>query len=359
MPYQLAHQIFSLIRLYFIYRDNCYNDGFASGKNVQKKLDQKRNGWQKELLLENIQQKSKESLSTYTEKMNSMFKTSQRRVVKCFLRDLYESKEDAMQQLYFVLSLTFVEKKHFLQLIRARKKRKNLGENIDKFWHDAYYHAIECGDLGAPSVQELRTRKMQWIDGKRVKVNHIREKHNIKKLDFLNMHIKEVDIPFVEFKDNGLRFCTPEIKTEIDAILGKPYFENYLSLDVTPVSLYFICLINVAKIPEIESAFANTPFEAKIAKRIYPKLWKAWRENRIKELIFLGSNNWTSDQCDNARPGWFREAWAPMKQCAPYISTHYIRGNFVNGVTKKVIKGAGKMCSLVHCQRHENVLVDI
>ena len=100
MFYQLAHEIFSLIGLYFIYRDNCYNDGFKFGKNVQKKLDQKINGWRKKLLLENIQQKIKESLSTYTEKINKMFKTSQRKIVKCFLRDLYESKEDAMQQLF-------------------------------------------------------------------------------------------------------------------------------------------------------------------------------------------------------------------------------------------------------------------
>ena len=145
-----------------------------------------------------------------------------------------------MQQLYFVLSLTFVEKKHFLQLIKARKKRKKLGENIDKFWHDAYYHAIECGDLAVCSVPELCVRKMQWIDGKRVNVNRIREKHNIKKLDFLSMNIKEADIPFVEFKDNGLRYCTPEIKAK-DGDIGKALpKDSQLPLKSTTMSLNFL-----------------------------------------------------------------------------------------------------------------------
>ena len=144
-------------------------------------------------------------------------------------------------------------------------------------------------------MEDFRCKKFHIIDGERVKVDRIREVNKVKKLDFVNMNVKEEEVPFTPFSDEGLRYCTSKIKFAIDSAIGKPLFEKHMMLDLTPISLYFICLIaNV--IPVIDLAFLNAPFEPKIAKRIYPKVWRTWRENHYAD-----------------RPKWFLKHWAEMK----------------------------------------------
>ena len=356
MSYALAAELFALVTFYFVLRDNCYKSGFETGSTAKQKTklikqDKELDSWQKVFRLQKLQEMSQENLRSFGTKLASMFSSRQSKNVKVFLRDMYESQADAVQQLYFLLSLDFIEKKHFIQLVKAWMVRKQQGEKIDQFCHNAFYHALESGELGTWSANDFRTAKVHIIDGQRVKVDRIREVNQVKKLDFLNMNVKETDVPFTPFSDDGLRYCTAEIKAQIDFAIGKPLFQKHMMLDLTPISLYFVCLI-ANLIPTIDLAFLNAPFEPKIAKKIYPKVWKAWRENRIKELVFLGNNNWTSDECNADRPGWFLEHWEAMKPYMQYITITYVKGNFVNGVTNEVIDGPGKKCCLVHCKRH-------
>ena len=64
------------------------------------------------------------------------------------------------------------------------------GENreIDQFCHNAFYHALESGELGTWSANDFRTAKVHIIDGQRVKVDRIREVNHVKKLDFLKVY---------------------------------------------------------------------------------------------------------------------------------------------------------------------------
>ena len=356
MTYALAVEVFALVTIYFVYRDNCYKNGFETGSTAKEKKklitqDTKLEPWQKLVRLQELQESSKENLTSYGTKLKSMFSSRQSRNVKVFLRDIYESRADANQQLYFLLSLDFIEKKHFMQLVKAWMVRKEQGEKIDQFCHNAFYHALNSGELGTWTAKDFRTVKVHIIDGKRVKVDRIREVNKVKKLDFLNMNVKESDVPFTPFSDDGLRYCTPKIKSQIDSAIGKPLFAKHMMLDLTPISLYFICLI-ANLIPAIDLGFLNAPFKPKIAKKIYPKVWKAWRENQIKELVFLGNNSWTSEECNADRPQWFLEHWEEMKPYMAHITITYVKGNFVNGVTNEVIDGQGKKCCLVHCKRH-------
>jgi len=166
------------------------------------------------------------------------------------------------------------------------------------------------------------------------------------------MIVREGDVPYMSFADSGLRYCTPKIKSQIDTLLKKTFFEKHLMPDITPISLYFICLIT-AIIPNIDVAFLNAPWEPKIAKRIYPKIWQCWREGLIKELIFLGNNNWTSDECEADRPGWFVKNWEPMESYVKtgHITIQYVKENFINRTTNKTIDGKGKKFCVVHCRR--------
>ena len=75
----------------------------------------------------------------------------------------------------------------------------------------------EYREVGAYSANDFRIHKMHFIDGKRVKVKRSREIF-VKKLDFKNVIVPE-ETPFTAFSDNGLRYCTAEIKeksTEVE-----------------------------------------------------------------------------------------------------------------------------------------------
>ena len=150
MPFALATEILNLVSLYFIFRDNCFWKWFRyRGSHFEEKL-KKINPLFKDSAVEDLNKKSRYHASNYNAKINTMFKTKQSRSVKSFLQDLYQSKEEALQQLYFVLSLPFITKKHFLQMVVAWNfRKKQAGENIDKFCHDAYWHALDCGEIGA------------------------------------------------------------------------------------------------------------------------------------------------------------------------------------------------------------------
>ena len=42
--------------------------------------------------------------------------------------------------------------------------RKAVGEKLDKFCHDCYYRALECGELGTYSVHDFRAQKIRKVD---------------------------------------------------------------------------------------------------------------------------------------------------------------------------------------------------
>ena len=332
MPQELASTVFLLTSLYFIFRDNfwrCRAKGKQKiGKKVKPKVDiifneNPRKTRYRTIQLQELEDRSKIDTFRFEERLKRF---ENKQLVKQFLNDLYESTEDARQQLYFFLSLDFITEVHWISLVISWKKRKRVGQkNIAKFCHDAYWHAVECNRMGS--------------DG-------------IKQMNFTTVKIEEGSVPFIDFGDSGLRNYTPKIKQMIDEEFKTTWFQNYEMLDLTPVTLHFICLLAVS-IPKIDFAVLNPPWEPKLASKIYPKVFRSWRENQIKELVWIGNNHWLSDKCDNKSPGWFREAWAEMDPFMDFIEIKFFRENFEDGVSKTVIKGKGKGFYVVHCKRHE------
>ena len=361
MSYDVASVILDLLCLYFISRDFFWRTGSkANGttgprakQEVDKILKSSDAADVKQAFLLDLESRSKNYKEKFELKLKEMFKTRQQKQVTLFFGDLYASDDDCQQQLYFTLSLPYFEKKHFLKLVEAW--RNSHESNPAKFLRLAYFHSKECGPLGFCTMRELRKKKKFRVGGKALCMSEMEELHGFKQLDFGAMEVQENAIPFVKFdQTKGLRFCTMKIKDDIEAAFGgKTWFTLHEMLDITPTTLFFICLISET-IPEMDFAFANAPFEARVAKLIYPKIWQAWRENRIKELLFMGMNNWYSRECHADQPKWVTKAWKLMEPFAEHIEIKYVKGNFVNGQTREVINGRGYCCSVVHCKRHDS-----
>ena len=299
------------------------------GEKVKPKIDKifeeyPRKTIYRTIELEALETRSQHDTYRFDSHLEDMF-DKKKRVIQEFLSDLYDSTEDARQQLYFLLSLHSITKEDCISLAISWKKRKSAGQkNIAKFCHDAYWHAIQC---------------------ERMSLN------GTKHLNFTSMQIEEESIPFTDFSDTGLRHCTPKIKEEIEKEFISTWFRDHKMLDLTPETLYFICLI-IAAIPEIDFAFLNPPWEPKIAEKIYPKIFSAWRENQIKELVWIGNHHWLSTEAENDPPRWFREAWKEMLPFFSFIEVKFLKENFEDGVSKTIIKGKGKKFCVVHCKRH-------
>ena len=362
MPFTLAKSILEVLVLYFIDKDFFWRNGSKANKQTGRQAQRKVNeilsandtANKKEQRLEELEAKSKEYGRNLDVKVKSMFKTNQAKYVLSFFKTMYQSEEDGQQQLYYFLSISFITKKHFLKLARDWKDTDE--NNVARYLRNAYFHAKKCGPLGVCSAKDLRSQKKFKVNGKVLRVEEIVEHYGIERLDFVNMSADDFLIPFTAFDETkGLRFCTEQIKEDIETKFGgKPWFTLHQMLDLTPTTLFFVCLI-AEEIPEVEFAFANAPFEARVAKQIYPRLWESWRSNKIKELVFMGMNNWFSDQCHAKKPVWVQNAWKAMEPLMEFIEVKYVRGNFVNGQTKDLIKGQGYCCFVVHCKKHPDV----
>ena len=355
MPFALAKDIFGLISLFFCYRDNFWVPGSKgnrySGERAQRKvndlLQSEISTNEKEVGLKMIEKVSKDLSSKFETELKIRFKSTPAKQVKSFLNDLYVCQEDALQQLYFALSLDFVNKTHFCKLVRAWKEVDE--ENIARFCRDAYFHLKECGPLGTLTVRELRKKRKFRIRSRTLSGEEFREEHGITKLDFMNMNVDDDSIPFQEFLETGLRFCTMDLFDAIDKKFSFKVFEENRALDLTPKGLNFVCIISET-IPKVDLAFVNAPFESAIAGQIYPKVWEAYRLRTITELIFIGANTWFSEQTQRGAPKWKKEAWKNMETLSEFIEIKYVKMNFIDGTTQEVIDGDGYCVSVVHCK---------
>ena len=310
MPFQLASDIIALLALYCVAKDFYWRSGRKGGAHNGPKARKKAKEIRasnipdhvKQERLQGLEVDSKKHEADFDTKMSTLFeKPTQRREVTSFFSWMYKSEEDAEQQLYYILSFPFATMKTFLKLCREWTHwRKDTGGKIDEYCCVSFIYLMRCGELGSLNVHEMRN-KLKFRDGSNImNVDEIAEHHNFERICFSSMEVEDDEIPFEEFPDCGLRFCTPQIKDAVEKIFGTLWFTLYQMIDLTPKSLFFICLINFP-IPMLDFGFVNAPFEAEVAKLIYPKVFLAWRQNRIKQLFFMGRNNWLSKETHAGR----------------------------------------------------------
>jgi hypothetical protein len=361
MPFFLPRKILHSFSLYCIHKDNYWrvknnrHTGIRVKGAVAKISGSEENQDAKAQQLQDLELRSYALGQNFTAAMKEMFKSgTQIRNVTAFFKAMYESEQDSEQQLYFFLSLQFTTKKIFLKLVNQWKLwRSAYSGDIDEYCCVAYFYMKRCGEEGTFDVKTLRKKRKFRHDGRTLNCEELAEKYSFERLNFSEMFVKDEEIPFIPFKESGLRFLTPVLKDAIEEMFEVRWFTDYAILDLTPKSLFFICLAS-EPIPKMKVALLNAPFEWEVAQLIYPKVWLAYTEQKIEELVFIGMNNWTSKQTHRSAPDWFKVSWPWMEPFLPWIDLKYTpQGlNFKDGVTGKEVKGCGYTCCVVHCKRH-------
>ena len=360
MPFDLANAIFDLLKTFYVNKDFYWRNGSKanaqSGCQAKKILStpNKNDEWKSKKMI-SLEKESIQQQNRLNDMMKQMFKSGQIRYVTALLKDMYQCSNDSEQQLYYLLSFPFCTKKIFLKLARQWKqwKLEHPGGNIDEYFCVSYFHLKKCGELGTLNRRELRAKKMYRANGQRLRVSEICDQFDFEKVDFVNMEVPDNEIPFTEFPESGMRFCTDDIKDAIEKIFKSSWFTRRQVLDLSPKSLFFIC-VSAESIPKMKFGFMNFPFWHRIAEILYPKVWKAWRENQIEEMVFMGMNNWTSTETHKKSPDWWKKEWPAMEPYGDYIEVKYTpQGlNFKNGITGEMMNGLGYTCCVVHCKRH-------
>ena len=246
MPFDLANGIFELVKIFYIYKDFYWRNGSKanvhSGIEAKKILStpKKSDTWKKEKMV-SLEQESRAQQNRLDNMMKKMFKSSQIRYVTSLLNSMYQSPNDSEQQLYYFLSFSCCTKKLFLKLARQWKiwKLEHSGGDIDEYFCVAYFHLKKCGELGILNQRELRSKKKYRADGKRLLMSEIRDRFNFEKVDFVDMEVSDDEIPFTEFPESGMRFCTSEMKFEIEKSFKSSWFTRREMLNLSPRSLFF------------------------------------------------------------------------------------------------------------------------